>query len=219
MTSFVRVVIGDRNQLVREFLSRACRERGMQVVAEVSTLAESLVAASQHAPHVIVLSDPLAGSPVADAVEQLVQHEAKVVVFSDNPSPQQVIAVLERGASSYLTYDSRPQDIADAVLSVAGGGVVLHASVASVVLEQWRQLSSSLHSPHASLTPREREVLLALAEGLTTKAIARRLGVALKTVESHKVRLFDKLGARTQAHAVSIAIGQHLVAPHDDRII
>lgn len=217
MTSFVRVVIGDRSILVREFLSRACRERGMQVVAEVSTVAESLVAASQHAPHVIVLSDPLAGCPVADAVKQIVHDGAKVVVFSDNPSPEQVISVLEQGASSYLTYDSRPQDIADAVLSVAGGGVVLHASVASVVLEQWRRMSSGSGSPHTSLTPREREVLAGLAQGLTTKAIARRLGVAMKTVESHKVRLFDKLGARTQAHAVSIAIGQQLVAPHDDR--
>jgi DNA-binding NarL/FixJ family response regulator len=217
VTSFVRVVIGDRSQLVREFLSRACRERGMQVVAEVSTVEESLVAASEHAPHVVVLSDPLAGCSVADAVEQLVLHGAKVVVFSDHPSPEQVVSVLEQGASSYLTYDSPPQDIADAVLSVAGGGVVLHASVASVVLEQWRQLSSSNGSSHTSLTPREQEVLVALAEGLTTKAIARRLGVAMKTVESHKVRLFGKLGARTQAHAVSIAIGQHLVAPHDDR--
>ena len=217
MTSFVRVVIGDRNQLVREFLSRACRERGMQVVAEVSTVEEALLAASQHGPDVIVLSDPLGGGPVADAVKQIVNLGAKVVVFSDNPFPEQVIPVLEQGASSYLTYDSRPQDIADAVLSVAGGGVVLHASVASVVLEQWRRMSSGSGSPHASLTPREREVLAGLAQGLTTKAIARRLGVAMKTVESHKVRLFDKLGARTQAHAVSIAIGQHLVAPHGDR--
>ena len=217
MTSFVRVIIGDRSQLVREFLSRACRERGMQVVAEVSTVEESLVAASQHAPHVVVLSDPLAGCPVADAVEQMVQHGAKVVVFSDDPSPEQVISVLEQGASSYLTYDTAPQDIADAVLSVAGGGVVLHSSAASVVLEQWRRLASSTGSPRTSLTPREREVLVALAEGLTTKAIASRLGVAMKTVESHKVRLFGKLGARTQAHAVSIAIGQHLVVPRDDR--
>ena len=134
-------------------------------------------------------------------------------MFSDNPSPEQVTSVLEQGASSYLTYDSRPQDIADAALSVAGGGVVLHASVASVVLEQWRQLSRSpgftVGVSHAEGT----EVLQALAEGLTTKAIAGRLGVATKTVESHKIRLFDKLGARTQAHAVSIAIGQHLVAP------
>jgi DNA-binding NarL/FixJ family response regulator len=164
-----------------------------------------------------VLSDPLAGLPVADAVKQIVHQGSKVVVFSDNPSPEQVTSVLEQGASSYLTYDSRPQDIADAVLSVAGGGVVLHASVASVVLEQWRQLSSVGGSSHASITPRELEVLVALADGLTTKAIARRLGVAMKTVESHKVRLFDKLGARTQAHAVSIAVGRHLVAHPDDR--
>ena len=189
----------------------------MRVVAEVSTVEEALLAASQHGPDVIVLSDPLAGGPVADAVKQIVNLGAKVVVFSDNPFPEQVIPVLEQGASSYLTYDSRPQDIADAVLSVAGGGVVLHASVASVVLEQLRRLSSAASPQHASLTPREREVLVALSEGLTTKAIARRLGVALKTVESHKVRLFDKLGARTQAHLVSIAFGHHLVAPPDDR--
>jgi DNA-binding NarL/FixJ family response regulator len=217
VTSIVRVVIGDGNQLVREFLSRACRERGMQVVGEASTVPEILVAASQHAPHVIVLSDPLAGSAVADAVGQIVRDGTKTVVFSDNPSPKQVVSVLEQGASSYLTYDCRPQDIADAVLSVVGGGVVLHSSVASVVLEQWRRLSSNSASPHASLSPREREVLVGLAEGLTTKAIARRLGVAVKTVESHKVRVFDKLGARTQAHAVSIAIGLRLVTNHDDR--
>ncbi len=217
MTSIVRVVIADRNQLVREFLSRACRERGMQVVGQASTVPEALVAASQHAPHVIVLSDPLAGHSVADAVGQIVRDGTKTVVFSDSPSPEQVVSVLEQGASSYLTYDCRPQDIADAVLSVAGGGVVLHSSVASVVLEQWRRLSSNSGSPHTSLSPREREVLVGLAEGLTTKAIARRLGVAVKTVESHKVRVFDKLGARTQAHAVSIAIGQNLVANYDER--
>jgi DNA-binding NarL/FixJ family response regulator len=185
----------------------------MHVVAEVSSVTECLVAASQHQNVIVVLSDPLTDRPIADTVNQIVEQGAKVVVFSDNPSPEQVIPVLEQGASSYLMYDSRPQDIADAALSVAGGGVVLHASVASVVLEEWRQLSRSPGLPLASLTPREHEVLTALAEGLTTKAIAGRLGVATKTVESHKIRLFNKLGARTQAHAVSIAIGQHLVAP------
>jgi len=189
----------------------------MQVVAQVSTFKECIVAASQHRDVIVVLSDPLTDSGIADIVNQVVSVGAKVVVYSDNPSAEQVIPILEQGASSYLMYDSRPQDIADAALSVAGGGVVLHASVASFVLQEWRQLSRSTGLQHASLTPREREVLSALAEGLTTKAIARRLGVAMKTVESHKIRLFGKLGARTQAHAVSIAIGQHLVVePEND---
>lgn len=216
MTPLVQVVIFDRNRLVREFLARACRERGMQVVAEVSTAAECLVAASQYDDVIVMISDPSTDSPIADTVTKIVGQGAKVVVCSDNPSPEQVIPVLEQGASSYLMYDSRPQEIAEAALSVASGGVVLHASVASVVLDEWRRMSRGSGSRHASLTPREREVLAALAKGLTTKAIARRLGVAMKTVESHKFRLFDKLGARTQAHAVSIAIGLHLVAPDDD---
>jgi DNA-binding NarL/FixJ family response regulator len=188
----------------------------MQVVAEVSTVAECLVAASQHRDVVVMISDPSTDSPIADTVKQIVGQGAKVVVCSDNPSPDQVIPVLEQGASSYLMFDSRPQEIADAALSVASGGVVLHASAASVVLKEWRRMSSDSGSQRASLTPREREVLAALAKGLTTKAIARRLGVAMKTVESHKFRLFDKLGARTQAHAVSIAIVQRLVSPDDD---
>ena len=159
------------------------------------------MAASQLAPHVIVLSDPLAGSPVADAVKQMVHDEAKVVVFSDSPSPRQVIAVLEQGASSYLTYDSRPQDIADAVLSVAGGGVVLHASVASVVSNNGDSCRAAFVRRTRLLRRGSEKSCMALAEGLTTKAIARRLGVALKTVES-QVRLFYKLGARTRPRSV-----------------
>jgi DNA-binding NarL/FixJ family response regulator len=216
VTPLVQVVIFDRNRLIREFLARACRERGMQVVAEVSNAAECIAAASEHRDVVVMISDPLTDSPIADTVNQIVAQGAKVVVCSDNPSPEQVIRVLEQGASSYLMYDSPPHEIADAALSVAGGGVVLHASVASVVLEEWRGMPRDSVSQRASLTPREREVLAALAKGLTTKAIAHRLGVAMKTVESHKFRLFDKLGARTQAHAVSIAIGLHLVSPDDD---
>lgn len=69
-----------------------------------------------------------------------------------------------------------------------------------------------------ALTAREHAVLVAMAEGMATKTIARHLGVAIKTVENHKIRIFDKLGVRTQAHAVSVAIGQGLLttAPRRD---
>jgi DNA-binding CsgD family transcriptional regulator len=64
----------------------------------------------------------------------------------------------------------------------------------------------------ASLTVREHDVLVAMADGLPAKSIARRLGMAVKTVENHKIRIYDKLGVRTQAHAVAVAIGQGLLA-------
>src|SRR5436305_1144934 len=70
--------------------------------------------------------------------------------------------------------------------------------------------------PRSNLTPRELDVLEAMSDGLATKAIASRLGVATKTVENHKVRIFDKLGVRTQAQAVSLAIGHGLLSRPPD---
>jgi DNA-binding NarL/FixJ family response regulator len=82
-------------------------------------------------------------------------------------------------------------------------------------LQQWRRLRSapvlSAGEKRPRLTPRELEILIKMTDGLATKAIARSLGVAVKTVENHKIRIFDKLGVRTQAHAVAMAIGHGLV--------
>jgi DNA-binding NarL/FixJ family response regulator len=81
------------------------------------------------------------------------------------------------------------------------------------ILEQWRELRADpTVAPLERLTPRERDVLRALTDGLSTKAIARELGVAVKTVENHKIHVFDKLGVRTHAQAVAVAIGHGLLA-------
>jgi two-component system nitrate/nitrite response regulator NarL len=86
---------------------------------------------------------------------------------------------------------------------------------ASTILSQWRSLrlqGSAAPFRRSELTPREEQVLEAMVEGLAAKAIAKRLGVATKTVENHKIRIFDKLGVRTHAQAVSLTIGQGLLA-------
>ena len=111
--------------------------------------------------------------------------------------------------------DSSPLEIATGVQAVARGGVALNPTVAVTLLENWCRLRQDLARSDArivrSLTPRESEVLAAMVEGLSTKAIARRLGVAYKTVENHKIRVFEKLQVRTHAQAVSVAIGRQMV--------
>jgi len=104
--------------------------------------------------------------------------------------------------------------VVEAIGVVAVGGSVLGPSAAATILEQWRRLRENREAPETSvgtLTARESDVLMAMAEGLGAKSIARRLGVAVKTVESHKFRIFEKLGVHTQAHAVSVAITHGLV--------
>jgi len=93
---------------------------------------------------------------------------------------------------------------------------VLGPVATATVLDQWRKLREPARGTitggvASSLTVREHDVLTAMADGLPAKSIARRLGMAVKTVENHKIRIYDKLGVRTQAHAVSLAISQGLL--------
>ena len=86
---------------------------------------------------------------------------------------------------------------------------------ATTILDQWRRLRNEPEAAverRATLTAREQDVLEAMVDGLATKAIARRLGVAPKTIENHKLRVFDKLGVRTHAHAVSVALAHGLIS-------
>jgi DNA-binding NarL/FixJ family response regulator len=210
----IRAVIADRNRLVREVVTRALRAHEIAVVADVSGADELSAVVVRERPDVVVLSDPLGGRPIDELITRSVDAGAHVVVLSDTPAEDRIVACLQNGATGYLTHDVKPAVIADAVISVCQGGAALHGRAARVVLAQWRGFQSSgAARNNVSLTPREMDVLTALVEGLPAKAIARRLGVALKTVESHKIRLFDKLGARNQAHAVSIAVGHGLVDP------
>src|SRR5207249_11530563 len=102
--------------------------------------------------------------------------------------------------------------VAGAGLAVRDGAAALHPVAAGTILSQWRRLRVAQSAmTRNSLTPRESEILAAMADGHAAKAIARQLGVALKTVENHKIRIFDKLGARSQAQAVALAIGQGLL--------
>ncbi|HEV7888376.1 MAG TPA: LuxR C-terminal-related transcriptional regulator, partial [Acidimicrobiales bacterium] len=118
------------------------------------------------------------------------------------------------GVSGYLLYDAAPEEVALGVVAVARGAAVLNPTAAAMVLTQWRRMRSSAAGGGrriSPLTPREADVLAALVDGLPTKGIAQRLSMATKTVENHKIRIFDKLGVRTQAHAVSVAISSGLV--------
>jgi len=210
------VVLADRNTLVRNVVDAVCDRYGVRVVGEASTAWELLAVCQARKPDLVVTDCVLADGPVDDCLDGVLATGAKVVVLCDDTSPERLTALLEKGASGYLLHDSSPDQIGDALVAVAAGAAALHPTVADTILKQWRRLRQAGRvlgsSPRSALTPRELDVLSAMADGLATKAIANRLGVALKTVENHKIRIFDKLGVRTQAEAVSLAIGHSLLA-------
>jgi DNA-binding NarL/FixJ family response regulator len=215
--SSARVLIADPNALVRSLLRVAILRGALTVVAETGTLDELLELCATEEPDVLVTNSDLDGGAIDGHVASLVDDGSRVIVLTRDPSPERLTSLLAAGVSGYLLREVDPEAVVDAVHAVARGDIALHPVAASTVVDQWRRMrvsagGTAVGNARLTLTPREVDVLAAMADGLSTKAIARRLGVAVKTVENHKTRVFDKLGVRTQAHAVATAIGQGLLA-------
>lgn len=214
----VRLITAHSSTFIRDILRLSGLGRGVIVVGEARTAGELVELCRSEEPDVVYTEGSFDdGSEIESALVLLVAAGARVIVVCDDPSPERLTRILELGASGYLRHDTSPEQVLDAVQSVAGGAAVLGPAATATVLDQWRHLrrpaalAVSAATP-AALTPRETDVLEAMADGLPAKLIARRLSMAVKTVENHKIRIFDKLGVHTQAQAVSMAISQGMLA-------
>jgi DNA-binding NarL/FixJ family response regulator len=210
-------VIAHRSALVRDVLRLLAAEQEVVVVGEARTAPELADLCRSERPAVAVAEATFGdGSELEAVLHALDASGTRTVVVSDDPSPERVTRILLLGAAGFVRSDTTPGRVVEAITTVAAGASVLGPDAATTILEQWRRMRETggrVAGPSAaSLTSRERDVLHAMADGLGTKAIATRLGVAAKTVENHKIRIFDKIGARSQAQAVSLAISHGWLA-------
>lgn len=212
-----RVVIAHEDDLVRDILGLACALGDVVVVGEAQTYDELLHHCAAAQPDVTVTADRLGGILVEEALSALVGTGTRVIVLSGDPSPERLGELLARELCGYLSHDAGPDEVVGAIRAVARGEVALNPEVLSTILHQWRRMRAQPVSVGSrrrpSLTPRELDILAAMSDGLAAKAIALRLGVALKTVENHKIRIFEKLGVRSHAHAVTVAFAYGLASP------
>lgn len=208
------VVIAHRNDLVRDMLSLACSQGGVLVVGEALSYPDLLRTCHALRPEVVLVADRLGEAMVEDAFHALVETGARLIILSADPSPERLGQLLARDLCGYLSHDAGPDEVVGAIKAVARGELALNPEVLGTIVHQWRRLRAQPVSVGSrrrpALTPRELDILTAMTDGLAAKAIAARLGVALKTVENHKIRIFEKLGVRSHAHAVTVALAYGL---------
>ena len=208
------VTIAHDDALVLDVLALTCAGNGIDVLDMVGDYVELLVRCDGRRPDVVVLADRIDGVPVEDVLDRVAALDAGIIVLSDDASPDRLGQLLARDISGLLSHDAGPDEVIAAICAVARGEMALNPSVLTPILQQWRRLRAQptqLGSRRRPvLTPRELDILAAMTDGLAAKAIAARLGVALKTVENHKIRVFEKLGVRSQAHAVTVAMAYGL---------
>jgi DNA-binding NarL/FixJ family response regulator len=217
MTDQLTVVIGHSSPLVRSLLESALARRGVHVVGTAGLASDLRVRSIVRHAHVVVSGDRYPDGHLLTVLAPLLSSGARVLVVCAKGS--HVSDLLFAGASGCLYVDdTTPTEVAQGVRTVGAGQATLHPAVAHAVLRRWRAERQSGEPADdrgsgADLTSRERDVLTAMADGLPTREIAQALNISTKTVESHKARLFTKLGARNTAHAVTIAVGRNLIVP------
>ncbi|MGI8913136.1 MAG: LuxR C-terminal-related transcriptional regulator, partial [Chloroflexota bacterium] len=179
----------------------------LEVVGAVGSAEEAL--ASTARPDVLLLDLELPGLDGVAALPRLVAAlpTARVLVFTAYATDARIFGALSAGAVGYLLKGTPATELVRAIRDVAAGGSSLGPMVAARVV-------AAVNVPQRSatvLSPREREVLGLLAEGLLTKQIARSLGITERTVKFHVASLFAKLGAGNRAQAVALAAQRHLL--------
>ena len=185
------------------------REPDVEVVGEATSLAD--VVATQPRIDVIV-ADLMLGEPATEeVVSTLVARfpDSRVLVLTMVDDPAEVRRALAHGASGYVLKGAAADVLVDAVRAVAGGELYVQPSLGAVLARP--DESSEACDAVASLTDREQEVLRLIALGHTNNEIAATLAVAVRTAEAHRSHILEKLGVRTRAELVRIAVASELV--------
>jgi len=208
----IRIAIADDHPVVREGLVAMLEtEPDFQVVGTAATGAEAVALVARTDPGVMLLDLELPELDGVAVLRRLVAEVARVrvIVFTVFDTDERIIAAVEAGAAGYLLKGAPRAELFAAVRTVAAGGSLLASVASSAVL---RRVRGEVPPGGLSLTPREREVLEALARGLGNKQIAAELGVSERTVKFHVSSLFAKLGAGNRTEAVTIAARAGLVS-------
>ena len=207
-----QVLIADDHPLIRQGLRTLLEQHGFTVVAEASDGREATQLAQELEPDVAVLDLAMPLLNGLDAAREITRasRRTKTIVVTVHTADQYVLAALQAGVRGYVLKSQATAELVQAIQEVMRGGRYLSPGVSEAVVQAYLRKTDLPADP---LTPREREVLQLIAEGKTTKDIAGLLGLSVKTVESHRTRLMEKLDIRQTAGLVRYAIRRGLIQP------
>lgn len=208
----IRVLLADDHQIVRQGLKDLLQREGFTVIAEASDGREAVRLAREHRPEIAVLdlSMPLLnGLDAAREIQQSCPRTALILLTMHTEDPY-IVEAMRAGVKGYVLKTQAAADLVQAIRDVSQGRLYLSPQVSGALAAALVNKSDSQEDP---LSPRERQVLQLIAEGQTTKEIASLLGISVKTAESHRSRIMDKLGIHEIAGLVRYAIRRGLVQP------
>ena len=207
--SAIRVLLADDHTLVRVgFRTLLESLPDVNVVAEAGDGREALRLIDEHRPDVTLMDIAMPGLNGLEATARATEAfpHCRVIVLSMHLNEEYVLQALRAGASGYLLKDSGLAELEIAVRAVARGETYLSPPVSKQVIADYVQRVGGEAGSFERLTPRQREVLQLIAEGHTTQGIAHQLGISVKTIETHRAQLMERLDIHDIAGLVRYAI-------------
>jgi two-component system response regulator NreC len=208
----LQIILADDHPIVRQGFKAILEREGFEVVGEAADGHEAARLAQTLRPDVAVLDLIMPGLNGLDAARAVLQASprTKTILLTVHKEDQYVLGALQAGVKGYVLKTQAITEVVQAIQQVARGGLYLSPAVAEAVV---RAYLGKTELPLDLLTPREREVVQLIAEGKTTKGIAEVLGISVKTVESHRANIMEKLDIHDIAGLVRYAIRRGLIQP------
>lgn len=201
----LRILLADDHCIVRQGLRALLERSGFEVVGEAADGQQAITLTESLNPDVVVLDLTMPVLNGLDAGRQILQRKPApaLMLLTMHTEPHHVAAALRAGFRAYLLKTQAAEDLVRAIRDVVRGQIFLSSAVSRVVVDGY---VSGAPAPCEALAPRERQVLQLVAEGNTSKEIAVRLGLSVKTVDSYRARVMEKLDVHETAGLVRYAI-------------
>lgn len=210
----IRIVVAHPHRVIAQALAEGLGE-GNEVVGSTTTAGELADLVEDARPRVAVLHLALVESHGPRLIEMLKAAAPRlaVLVVADRADRPQVERTLTAGVDGFTLTSVSLEELHDTIQRIGAGEVVLHHSVASLLVQSVSQFTTGQRASGPVLTPRQEEILQLLAYGLPNKQIARRLGIGVETVKTHVSRMMEKFDVGSRTEIVVWAVREGLLSP------
>ncbi len=213
----IRVLLVEDHTIVRKGLrSLLDSEIGIKIVGEAEDGREAVRKAEKLQPDVVVMDIAMPGLNGLEATRQIKKRfpGMKIIILTVHANEEYVLQTLRTGASGYLVKKAAPADLIEAIQAVYKGDSFLSPSISKTVIDEYirqAETKSERDIIYGKLTNREREVFQLIIEGHKNRKIANLLHVSIKTVETHKAHIMDKLNVHSTAELIRYAMDKDLI--------